>query len=95
MHKLISNQGNSSQITMDAISHPLGEAELRSGNVNVGKNVKQWERLYSVSGNANWQNHFVKQFGINYKDEYGILYNLAILFHKKPLMRSSKRNPCK
>lgn len=39
---------------MDAISHPLGEAELRSGNVNVGKNVKQWERLYSVSGNANW-----------------------------------------
>ena len=39
---------------MDAISHPLDEAELSSGNVNIVKQVKQWELLYSLSGNADW-----------------------------------------
>lgn len=55
---------------MDAISHPLDEGELSSGNLNTVKNVNQCELLYSLSGNANWQNHFGKQFGTNYKDEH-------------------------
>ena len=33
---------------MDAISYPLDEGELSSGNVNTVKNVKQWELLYSL-----------------------------------------------
>ena len=37
---------------MDAISYPLDEGELSSGNVNTGKNVKQWELLYSLREKA-------------------------------------------
>ena len=37
---------------MDAISHPLDEGELSSGNLNTVKNVKQWELFYSLREKA-------------------------------------------
>ena len=41
---------------------PVNMAVIKN-NINVGKDVKKREPLYTVGKNANWYSHFGKQYG--------------------------------
>lgn len=31
--------------------------------INVDKDMEKWEHLYTVGGDVNWYNYYVKQYG--------------------------------
>ena len=38
-------------------------ASIKRQEINVGEDVKKREPSYTVGGNANWYNHYGKQYG--------------------------------